>query len=76
MAGQAGRSGAYRLVAHCVLCAVHAVLTGMQRGQSAGAIYKYDVSMPVERMYGLVEDMRARLAGAGAEACRVFLTLA
>lgn len=28
-----------------------------------GAIYKYDVSLPVERMYALVEDMRARLAG-------------
>lgn len=29
----------------------------------AGAVFKYDVSLPVERMYALVEDMRARLAG-------------
>lgn len=28
-----------------------------------GAVYKYDVSMPVAEMYGLVEDMRGRLAG-------------
>jgi D-2-hydroxyglutarate dehydrogenase len=27
-----------------------------------GAVYKYDVSIPVAEMYGLVEDMRARLA--------------
>jgi D-2-hydroxyglutarate dehydrogenase len=28
-----------------------------------GAVYKYDVSMPVADMYQLVEDMRGRLAG-------------
>lgn len=28
-----------------------------------GAVYKYDVSMPVAEMYQLVEDMRGRLAG-------------
>lgn len=28
----------------------------------AGAVYKYDVSVPVRSMYGMVEDMRARLA--------------
>ncbi|GLT39189.1 hypothetical protein SLA2020_133950 [Shorea laevis] len=27
----------------------------------AGAVYKYDLSIPVEKMYNLVEDMRARL---------------
>ncbi|RDX88084.1 D-2-hydroxyglutarate dehydrogenase, mitochondrial, partial [Mucuna pruriens] len=27
----------------------------------AGAIYKYDLSIPVERMYDLVEEMRSRL---------------
>ncbi|GKV41551.1 hypothetical protein SLEP1_g49064 [Rubroshorea leprosula] len=29
----------------------------------AGANYKYDLSLPVEKMYNLVEDMRARLGG-------------
>lgn len=28
-----------------------------------GAVYKYDVSLPVTSMYGLVEDMRERLKG-------------
>ena len=28
----------------------------------AGAVYKYDLSLPVERMYGLVEEVRERLA--------------
>ncbi|KAK6924488.1 FAD-linked oxidase, C-terminal [Dillenia turbinata] len=27
----------------------------------AGAVYKYDLSLPVEKMYDLVEDMRTRL---------------
>ncbi|GLU19836.1 hypothetical protein SLE2022_360610 [Rubroshorea leprosula] len=27
----------------------------------AGSVYKYDLSIPVEKMYNLVEDMRARL---------------
>ncbi|KAJ8764438.1 hypothetical protein K2173_006178 [Erythroxylum novogranatense] len=27
----------------------------------AGAVYKYDLSIPVEKMYGLVDDMRVRL---------------
>ena len=29
----------------------------------AGAVYKYDLSMPVGEMYSLVEDMRTRLEG-------------
>lgn len=31
----------------------------------AGAVYKYDVSLPTEKMYDLVEDMRRRIADAG-----------
>lgn len=27
----------------------------------AGAVYKYDLSLPVEKMYDLVEEMRVRL---------------
>lgn len=27
----------------------------------AGAVYKYDLSLPVEKMYDLVEEMRTRL---------------
>lgn len=27
----------------------------------AGAVYKYDLSLPIEKMYGLVEEMRTRL---------------
>ena len=27
----------------------------------AGAVYKYDLSLPVEKMYNLVDDMRVRL---------------
>lgn len=27
----------------------------------AGAVYKYDLSIPVEKMYDLVEEMRVRL---------------
>ena len=27
----------------------------------AGPVYKYDLSLPVEKMYSLVEEMRARL---------------
>lgn len=27
----------------------------------AGAVYKYDLSLPVEKMYNLVEEMRIRL---------------
>lgn len=27
----------------------------------AGAVYKYDLSLPVEKMYDLVEEMRIRL---------------
>lgn len=30
----------------------------------AGAVYKYDLSLPVEKMYELVEEMRARLGSA------------
>ncbi|KAL8240529.1 hypothetical protein R6Q59_013884 [Mikania micrantha] len=30
----------------------------------AGAVYKYDLSLPVEKMYDLVEEMRIRLGGA------------
>lgn len=37
---------------------------------AAGAIYKYDVSLPVGRMYALVDDMRARLAAAFPGRCR------
>lgn len=29
--------------------------------QKAGAVYKYDLSLPVEKIYDLVEDMRERL---------------
>ncbi|XVE82548.1 hypothetical protein DITRI_Ditri16bG0014100 [Diplodiscus trichospermus] len=29
--------------------------------QKAGAVYKYDLSLPVEKMYNLVDDMRVRL---------------
>ncbi|GJX57905.1 D-2-hydroxyglutarate dehydrogenase, mitochondrial isoform X1 [Tanacetum coccineum] len=29
--------------------------------EKAGAVYKYDLSIPVEKMYDLVEDMRLRL---------------
>lgn len=29
----------------------------------AGAVYKYDLSIPVEKMYDLVEEMRIRLGG-------------
>ncbi|XP_010531060.1 PREDICTED: D-2-hydroxyglutarate dehydrogenase, mitochondrial [Tarenaya hassleriana] len=29
--------------------------------QKAGAVYKYDLSLPVEQIYNLVEDMRARM---------------
>lgn len=32
----------------------------------AGAVYKYDVSLPTHRMYELVRDMRERLRGTGA----------
>lgn len=28
----------------------------------AGAVYKYDLSLPVEKMYDLVEEMRTRLS--------------
>lgn len=31
----------------------------------AGSVYKYDLSVPVPKMYGLVEDMRVRLREAG-----------
>ncbi|GAB2279508.1 D-2-hydroxyglutarate dehydrogenase, mitochondrial [Dionaea muscipula] len=31
----------------------------------AGAVYKYDLSLPVEKMYDLVEEMRARLDNSG-----------
>lgn len=31
----------------------------------AGAVYKYDVSIPVPKLYTLVEDMRARLKAEG-----------
>ncbi|CAH1437215.1 unnamed protein product [Lactuca virosa] len=31
--------------------------------QKAGAVYKYDLSIPVEKMYDLVEEMRIRLGG-------------
>ncbi|KAI9598830.1 d-2-hydroxyglutarate dehydrogenase [Syncephalis fuscata] len=31
----------------------------------AGAVYKYDVSIPVPKLYSLVEDMRDRLAAQG-----------
>lgn len=27
----------------------------------AGGVYKYDLSIPVEKMYDLVEEMRVRL---------------
>lgn len=27
----------------------------------AGAVYKYDISLPVENFYDIVEEMRARL---------------
>jgi len=27
----------------------------------AGAVYKYDLSIPLENMYNLVEEMRSRL---------------
>lgn len=27
----------------------------------AGAVYKYDLSLPVEKMYDLVEEIRLRL---------------
>ncbi|XP_062093929.1 uncharacterized protein LOC133799962 [Humulus lupulus] len=29
--------------------------------QKSGAVYKYDLSIPVEKMYDLVEEMRTRL---------------
>ena len=32
----------------------------------AGAVYKYDLSLPVEKMYNLVDDMRVRL---GKQSC-------
>lgn len=32
---------------------------------ATGATYKYDVSIPLEQMYGLVEDTKARLEGVG-----------
>lgn len=28
---------------------------------SAGAVYKYDVSLPVDQLYAMVEELRARL---------------
>lgn len=31
----------------------------------AGSVYKYDLSVPVPKMYSLVEKMRARLSEAG-----------
>ncbi|OLQ03379.1 putative D-2-hydroxyglutarate dehydrogenase, mitochondrial [Symbiodinium microadriaticum] len=34
---------------------------------TAGYVYKYDVSLPLPRMYELVEDTRARLRDAGVE---------
>ena len=37
----------------------------------AGAVYKYDLSMPVGEMYSLVEDMRQRLAGLPVQARRL-----
>lgn len=27
----------------------------------AGAVYKYDLSLPVEQLYNIVEEMRSRL---------------
>ena len=32
----------------------------------AGAVYKYDLSLPTEQMYELVEDMRQRIKAAAA----------
>lgn len=32
----------------------------------AGAVYKYDLSLPVEKMYNLVDEMRVRL---GKQSC-------
>jgi D-2-hydroxyglutarate dehydrogenase len=36
-----------------------------------GAVYKYDVSLPVTGMYQLVEEMRVRLARWDSEGVRV-----
>ncbi|GJP84189.1 hypothetical protein CLOP_g14277 [Closterium sp. NIES-67] len=35
--------------------------------QRAGAVYKYDLSVPVKDLYALVEEMRTRLEGSAAE---------
>nr|GEZ98384.1 D-2-hydroxyglutarate dehydrogenase, mitochondrial isoform X1 [Tanacetum cinerariifolium] len=43
---------------------LHAIETGLgipEALQKVGAVYKYDLSIPVEKMYDLVEDMRLRL---------------
>lgn len=37
----------------------------------AGAVYKYDLSLPVEKMYNLVDDMRVRL---GKQSCYLLNT--
>ncbi|CAI5471688.1 unnamed protein product [Closterium sp. Yama58-4] len=35
--------------------------------QRAGAVYKYDLSVPVSQLYGLVDEMRTRLEGSAAQ---------
>ncbi|CAI5946499.1 unnamed protein product [Closterium sp. NIES-64] len=35
--------------------------------QRAGAVYKYDLSVPVSQLYGLVDEMRSRLEGSAAQ---------
>jgi D-2-hydroxyglutarate dehydrogenase len=36
----------------------------------AGAVYKYDLSIPVENLYSLVEEMRSRLGKKQTNVCR------
>ena len=46
------------------LTALQGIAEALQR---AGAVYKYDLSVPLPCLYSLVEDMRARLSAGNRE---------
>ncbi|KAF7132360.1 hypothetical protein RHSIM_Rhsim09G0214700 [Rhododendron simsii] len=43
---------------------LHFVRYGSLHGNVLGAVYKYDLSLPIEKIYDLVEEMRMRLGPA------------
>lgn len=54
----------------CVICFhLFRRRKGVSGLPAAGPVYKYDLSLPVGKMYELVEETRARVAGL---TCRVF----